>query len=557
MPVKVENMMEGLEFPPSYQLNSPEFEWEYNMLDLPTSEFMPSVQDPESIFFGLSDPCPVRPPSPLMSLKHQLLHNHDCMWSGQCGDHTDKTKCPGNHGPSPIIKCDPIMSSGVDKPKSLIKTSHNIPAGGSLLRYNQQNKKNPMLSSTGRVTVKKQCDILRPDTPLSLDSDPPEFKHTFDLAACTMGSNKWNLSNSDDDAKIITMLKEHLEDTSDGRNENFKALMGTFRTNSLSDLLTDIKTLSDYEEEDEAEDSAIDTDHDDIVASLSRQDSCHVSPQMVTSPISFSQSSMSSTGSHTAGATTGCVEAHSDHCYTRSIDLSGLGVQTPSDSEEEIDVVSVGDKTLPTNPSARDRRTIQTTISDRIVKTTPRGLKTIPPRRIASEAQGHTTSRTKMSHSNSYGQTSKSSGYKAQNGRKCKNEPGRKRTGSKLDGPAAKKHKGKKGRVSNAKSARASDICEQDSIEKRNLHNDMERQRRIGLKNLFEALKAQIPSLRDNERAPKVNILREASILCTQLYNENERLTNLKRHHTNIQNRLRVIKGHLTSSNVPVPECAY
>uniref|UniRef100_A0A1B0ETK6 BHLH domain-containing protein n=1 Tax=Lutzomyia longipalpis TaxID=7200 RepID=A0A1B0ETK6_LUTLO len=215
-------------------------------------------------------------------------------------------------------------------------------------------------------------------------------------------------------------------------------------------------------------------------------------------------------------------------------------------AEEEIDVVSVGDKTLPTNPSARDRRTIQTTISDRIVKTTPRGLKTIPPRRIAPDTHGHMTGRTKMSHSVSaspYVHTSRNGGYKGQTVRKGKNDTGRKRSGSKLDGPASKKHKGKKGRVSNTKSARASDICEQDSIEKRNLHNDMERQRRIGLKNLFEALKAQIPSLRDNERAPKVNILREASILCTQLHNESERLNNLKRHHANIQNRLKVIRG--------------
>ncbi|GAB0089139.1 MYC [Sergentomyia squamirostris] len=240
-------------------------------------------------------------------------------------------------------------------------------------------------------------------------------------------------------------------------------------------------------------------------------------------------------------------------------------------TEEEIDVVSVGDKTLPTNPSARDRRTIQTTISDRIVKTTPRGLKTIPPRRMngtVSEPPSHMSmsSRSKMTHlssvtsSTSYGTnhtTRSTGGYKNQSARKGKNDISRKRVGSRLDGPISKKHKGKKSRLSGSRSAKNSDMCEQDSIEKRNLHNDMERQRRIGLKNLFEALKSQIPSLRDNERAPKVNILREAAILCTQLYNENERLNNLKRHHSNIQNRLRAIKGHLTSSNVPVPECGY
>ncbi|EDX01289.1 myc protein [Drosophila yakuba] len=68
-------------------------------------------------------------------------------------------------------------------------------------------------------------------------------------------------------------------------------------------------------------------------------------------------------------------------------------------------------------------------------------------------------------------------------------------------------------------------LDEADTIEKRNQHNDMERQRRIGLKNLFEALKKQIPTIRDKERAPKVNILREAAKLCTQLTQEEHELS--------------------------------
>lgn len=67
-----------------------------------------------------------------------------------------------------------------------------------------------------------------------------------------------------------------------------------------------------------------------------------------------------------------------------------------------------------------------------------------------------------------------------------------------------------------------------DTIEKRHLHNDMERQRRIGLKNLFEALKKQIPSIKDKERAPKVNILREAAKLCEALTSEDQQLTEQK-----------------------------
>lgn len=80
----------------------------------------------------------------------------------------------------------------------------------------------------------------------------------------------------------------------------------------------------------------------------------------------------------------------------------------------------------------------------------------------------------------------------------------------------------------------------------------MERQRRIGLKNLFEALKKQIPNIRDKERAPKVNILREAAKLCEQLTSE-EREQNLKRQQLKAKlkqkqellTRLRLSKNHL------------
>uniref|UniRef100_T1GNE0 BHLH domain-containing protein n=1 Tax=Megaselia scalaris TaxID=36166 RepID=T1GNE0_MEGSC len=86
-----------------------------------------------------------------------------------------------------------------------------------------------------------------------------------------------------------------------------------------------------------------------------------------------------------------------------------------------------------------------------------------------------------------------------------------------------------------------------DSNEKRNLHNDMERQRRIGLKNLFEALKKQIPSIKDKERAPKVNILREAAKLCDQLTSEERDILRqkhlLKEEIRQRQDRLRRLKS--------------
>lgn len=86
-----------------------------------------------------------------------------------------------------------------------------------------------------------------------------------------------------------------------------------------------------------------------------------------------------------------------------------------------------------------------------------------------------------------------------------------------------------------------------ETIEKRNLHNDMERQRRIGLKNLFENLKDKVPSLREKERAPKVNILREATLLCTKLTQEDrEYEQQLKRRHR-LQQRLKYLREQLAA----------
>lgn len=86
-----------------------------------------------------------------------------------------------------------------------------------------------------------------------------------------------------------------------------------------------------------------------------------------------------------------------------------------------------------------------------------------------------------------------------------------------------------------------------ETIEKRNLHNNMERQRRIGLKNLFEDLKEKIPSLREKERAPKVNILREATILCSKLTQEDrEYEQQLKRRHR-LQQRLKHLREQLAA----------
>lgn len=91
------------------------------------------------------------------------------------------------------------------------------------------------------------------------------------------------------------------------------------------------------------------------------------------------------------------------------------------------------------------------------------------------------------------------------------------------------------------------DPDEVETLEKRNLHNNMERQRRIGLKNLFEELKYQIPSLKDKERAPKVNILREAASYCTKLRRDEDLHAELTKKHNRLMTRVRNLKASIAA----------
>ena len=51
---------------------------------------------------------------------------------------------------------------------------------------------------------------------------------------------------------------------------------------------------------------------------------------------------------------------------------------------------------------------------------------------------------------------------------------------------------------------------EEGDISKRATHNVLERKRRNDLKTSFHVLREEVPDIKDNERAPKVTILRKA-----------------------------------------------
>lgn len=67
--------------------------------------------------------------------------------------------------------------------------------------------------------------------------------------------------------------------------------------------------------------------------------------------------------------------------------------------------------------------------------------------------------------------------------------------------------------------------ADNDEADKRHLHNDMERQRRISLKNCFDSLKATVPSIAKKEKASKVAILNAAFTDVQTLQTTNDGLT--------------------------------
>lgn len=214
-------------------------------------------------------------------------------------------------------------------------------------------------------------------------------------------------------------------------------------------------------------------------------------------------------------------------------------------------MVSVCDRTLPTNPSARDRRALQTTvahkISARMVKTQKNGLRTIPPRRRCSNDELSASSTSSSSSTPTKSWMSSGTATPHQTASTTVSTVSRKRPNNSHHS-SSKKHRGKKLKTPNKRNISDSDDAE--TLEKRNLHNDMERQRRIGLKNLFEELKSTIPAIRDKERAPKVNILREATLLCTKLTRDHEQYQALRKQQARLLARVKQLKASLaTSSN--------
>lgn len=82
-------------------------------------------------------------------------------------------------------------------------------------------------------------------------------------------------------------------------------------------------------------------------------------------------------------------------------------------------------------------------------------------------------------------------------------------------------------------------------IQKRSMHNDLERQRRSGLRSLIQELKQHVPSIMNKERVANVHVLREATKLCTQLTHENKLYLALKMRNAQLTARVNYLKASM------------
>ncbi|XP_016980284.1 myc protein [Drosophila rhopaloa] len=510
--------------------------------------------------------------------------------------------------------------SGGDKKSQIQDEDQLIPPGGSLLR-----KRNPItlpnLMAFRKVGEVKSSKYLRPDTPHSLTDEvvAPEFRHNVDLRACVMGSNNISLTSDDGDVNCINLISRDLQNAS---KDPIAYRFPIPTINEVLDVLNQQVSQAQIDEQQQAIDIATgcstvdsppttgsDSDSDD-------GDSLNYGLRHHRSSKGSSNNNSSSNSNSNNATNNGMLHMlHiSDHSYTRCNDMvdDGPNLETPSDSDEEIDVVSYTDKKLPTNPSCHVMGALQTKMAHKIsidhMKQKPRynnnfnlpytpasssPVKSVansrypspsstPYQNCSSASPSYSPLSVDSSNVSSSSSSSSQSSFSSISGNKgrkrsCLKAPGGGITSSMLmpgtNGVAhgittSKKCRGKKVVVSSSSSASSSGsispvsavgqdvdamdcnwqrrsaapsmapsctsvlrkeyslgLDEADTIEKRNQHNDMERQRRIGLKNLFEALKKQIPTIRDKERAPKVNILREAAKLCTQLTQEEHELS--------------------------------
>lgn len=439
------------------------------------------------------------------------LVRHDCMWAGTCvDDNKDR--------PNPLtrlqydspVKCGSmtVLAPSHDTPT---KDTDSVPTPSvtpsSRAKCNQRSilRTNLNLASAAavvssdplRIAAQEESDDSgRPDTPLSMEGsvpDPAEFKHDYELTSSCIGDEDEEEEEEEEEEEV-----EEEEEEED-----------------------------DEEEEDEDDDDESEEDEEDTPNGM--VNAAEATGQTVRTPSQYDRGHASRFDSRPQQMS---VANHffNDHSYHLSKDVSSTipGNLTPSDSEDEIDVVSVcGEKSssrsssqsaLPSNPSARERHAMQQTMASAMKRSSYNAAPSTYPSYLSGRQPSG-----KLARMQAERQRQRERKRRAQERDESSEEdmvrPTKKR--AKLHHAYKPVRRGGAASSSSSSSHNFSKVSssdsEPDSCEKRSLHNNMERQRRVDLRNAFEDLRVVVPELSNNARAAKVVILKEASHFCRQL----------------------------------------
>ncbi|XP_039284740.1 ubiquitin carboxyl-terminal hydrolase 36 [Nilaparvata lugens] len=254
-----------------------------------------------------------------------------------------------------------------------------------------------------------------------------------------------------------------------------------------------------------------------------------ITPSVVAAVSSASSSTRSSASDSPASVVNDDHSYHSSAKYQWQRRIDDLGVQTPSDSEEEIDVVSTFERSSNCSSGRSSSCSSPGSYSDSSSMPDKRRLVAesqelqLAATKLLSEASRAVSKRLRLKI------TTTAAGPKprgAPRGAPRGRPPTKRRISDVLDDDSsssvtrlpAKKAKAHGGRY---KKPRYSE----EFGDRRRLHNNMERMRRVDLRNSFEDLRGLVPSLMNKERAPKVLILQDAANYCTELRIQSKQLS--------------------------------
>ncbi|KMR04498.1 n-myc protein [Lasius niger] len=237
----------------------------------------------------------------------------------------------------------------------------------------------------------------------------------------------------------------------------------------------------------------------------------------------------------------------SDHCYHQSRSMERLTSETFSETdEEEIDVVSYEKKGTYYNFAQKQHDANQLAMN-------------YAQKQHSVSHQLTLNITQKQQNANQLAANIDKTPVRRPRGRPPGPNSAKRKRAAQIDpnetsGPAPKRarvqtnQRGQK-RQKYAKHWRAQTSEEEDDEEdsaKRNLHNNMERQRRISMKNFFDALKQHVPTIANKERVAKVTILNQAKTHISALKDEDNaglsRIKQLKRQNQILQKRFEELR---------------